>query len=304
MKILVVSGFLGAGKTTFIQNLAKNTKKEFVILENEFSDVNVDGKLFQEQQDTIINIWELTEGCVCCSTQADFASSILTIANTIDPEYLVVEPTGIGQLSRIINNVKKLEYERIQLLAPLTILDGRLFEKYMSNYQEIYVDQIQSASTVVVSHFEGSSPEEQQDLEEKLRKINPTSPILTEHYSKQEQTWWTKLLEKGLDGRELLSKAIHLEEMEQLGLTTVTLDWEMELICFLEWVIRGRFGKIIRGKGFLQIGQNWLRFDVVDSTYTITGIPPQEDTRAVFIGEQLQRNEIRKVLQKQFILEK
>ena len=108
MKILVVSGFLGAGKTTFIRTLAERTKKDFAVMENEYGAVNVDGDLLEQTND--LNIWELTEGCICCSMQNDFATSILTIANTVDPEYLIVEPTGVGMLSKIIENIQKIEY--------------------------------------------------------------------------------------------------------------------------------------------------------------------------------------------------
>ena len=94
MKILVVSGFLGAGKTTFIKSLAEHTGKEFAILENEYGDVGIDGNLLKEQQKVgEVNIWELTEGCICCLMKGDFAASVLTIANTVGPEYLVIEPT-------------------------------------------------------------------------------------------------------------------------------------------------------------------------------------------------------------------
>ena len=94
MKILVVSGFLGAGKTTFIKEMAQKTKQDFVVMENEYGEVGIDKTILDEEKD--INIWELTEGCICCSMKSDFASSILTIANTLDPEYLIVEPTGVG----------------------------------------------------------------------------------------------------------------------------------------------------------------------------------------------------------------
>ena len=117
MKILVVSGFLGAGKTTFIKEMAQKTKRDFVVMENEYGEVGIDKTILDEEKD--INIWELTEGCICCSMKSDFASSILTIANTLDPEYLIVEPTGVGVLSNVIHNIRQIEYERISLLSPL-----------------------------------------------------------------------------------------------------------------------------------------------------------------------------------------
>ena len=96
MRILVVSGFLGAGKTTFIKELARRTREDFSVMENEYGQVGIDGQLLAEKEMPEsgeedagkLNIWELTEGCICCSMKSDFASSILTIANTIDPEYV------------------------------------------------------------------------------------------------------------------------------------------------------------------------------------------------------------------------
>lgn len=93
MKILIVSGFLGAGKTTFIKRLSQNIGKKFVILENEYGAAGIDGlRLGKSQQELRENIWEMTEKCICCSGKKDFASSVLTIANAVDPEYLIVEP--------------------------------------------------------------------------------------------------------------------------------------------------------------------------------------------------------------------
>ena len=133
MKILVVSGFLGAGKTTFIRTLAERTKKDFAVMENEYGAVNVDGDLLEQTKD--LNIWELTEGCICCSMQNDFATSIQTIANTVDPEYLIVEPTGVGMLSKIIENIQKIEYERITLLEPLRFWTVRCMIVVCLNFQ-------------------------------------------------------------------------------------------------------------------------------------------------------------------------
>ena len=97
MKILIISGFLGAGKTTFIKEMSRKIQRDFVVMENEYGETNMDSAFLKGQEN--LNIWELTEGCICCSTKSDFASSILTIANTLDPEYLIVEPTGVGVLA-------------------------------------------------------------------------------------------------------------------------------------------------------------------------------------------------------------
>ena len=97
MKILLVSGFLGAGKTTFIEEMTRKVKKDFVVLENEYGEVGIDGDLLKKDYD---KVWEMTEGCICCSMKSDFANSVMTIANSMDPEILIVEPTGVGKIGR------------------------------------------------------------------------------------------------------------------------------------------------------------------------------------------------------------
>ena len=132
MKILIVSGFLGAGKTTFIKRLARNVDQRFAILENEYGAAGIDGaRLGQNRQGTQKNVWEMTEQCICCIGKKDFAASVLTIANVVDPEYLIVEPTGVGSLARIIENLRQIEYERIQLLSPVTIVDVYSYRRYI-----------------------------------------------------------------------------------------------------------------------------------------------------------------------------
>ena len=260
MKILVVSGLLGAGKTTFIRTLAERTKKDFAVMENEYGAVNVDGDLLEQTKD--LNIWELTEGCICCSMQNDFATSILTIANTVDPEYLIVEPTGVGMLSKIIENIQKIEYERITLLEPLTILEGTMYDRCMSEFSEICVS----------------------------------------HYTEQGDDWWDSLLTSYLD-KEIPMKEERELDLENLGLTEVSLQSEQELILFLQGVVAGVFGDICRAKGYLPVGKGWLRFDVTDRTYSVTGIDTMPEAKAVFIGRQLKRNWLREVLQKELYVE-
>ena len=165
MKILIVSGFLGAGKTTFIKRLARNVDQRFAILENEYGAAGIDGaRLGQNRQGTQKNVWEMTEQCICCIGKKDFAASVLTIANVVDPEYLIVEPTGVGSLARIIENLRQIEYERIQLLSPVTIVDVYSYRRYMAEYPELYQDQIRSADTIIVSKTEACQAEEKQRI--------------------------------------------------------------------------------------------------------------------------------------------
>lgn len=312
MRILVVSGFLGAGKTTFIKELARRTREDFSVMENEYGQVGIDGQLLAEKEMPEsgeedagkLNIWELTEGCICCSMKSDFASSILTIANTIDPEYLIVEPTGVGMLSNVMSNIRLIQYERISLLSPITILDGNSFDRYCQEFPDIYRDQIASAGCVLVSKMEGADRQTLEQLEQSIRQINPDAEIFTTHYSANPNSWWESLLSCPADPTQKLPGKAETPDLQNLGLTEVSLPSGNHLLLFLQGVVAGVFGDICRAKGYLPVGSGeqtaWLRFDVVDHNYSITGIEAMPDSRAVLIGKGLKKNWLREVLQKNF----
>lgn len=296
MKIFVVSGFLGAGKTTFIKSLAEHTGKEFAILENEYGEIGVDGDLLKESQaDGEINVWELTEGCICCSMKGDFAASVLTIANTVDPEYLVIEPTGVGMLSNITAGLKQIEYERITLLAPVVIVDGRSFGQYLREYPEIYRDQICSAATVFVSKMEQAPPEERRLLGRRLKELNPDADIRTEHYSGMRKEEWLGLLKRRYDGTSFEeNKAETAMLPDTFSMNGICIESPERLILLLENLIHGQLGSIIRAKGCIRAGEQFIRFDVADGRYSITGADKADAGKAVFIGTDIRRQKIRR----------
>lgn len=296
MKILIVSGFLGAGKTTFIKEMVKRVSKDFVVMENEYGEVGVDKALLEDEKE--INIWELTEGCICCTMKSDFASSILTIANTLDPEYLVVEPTGVGSLSNVVQNIKQIAYERISLLSPVTILDANCYSRYMREYGDIFDDQLAAAGKILISKGDFAAEGGLEELARRIKKRHPKAEVLTRHYTAMEPDWWESLLHTDLEGNRIRAEAIEEAELESLGLKEISLPGANHLIDFLERLIRGEFGRICRAKGFVDVGNSWLRFDVVDDRYSVCGFAEAERGKSVFIGNQIERNKLRKLLTK------
>lgn len=304
MKILIVSGFLGAGKTTLIKEMANKTKRDFVILENEYGDVDIDSNILKDEG---MNIWELTEGCVCCSMKQDFATSILTIANTLDPEYLIVEPTGVAKLGNIIKNIKQIEYERIILLKPITVIDGNVFDSFISSYDNIYIDQLANTSKIIISKMESKDKEENEELTKKIENLlikNNVSPseieILKEHYTKKNKDWWEKILKSFLDEKYSIKEkeSEEPEEMpDSISMKGCKLENENQFIILLEDTIRGRFGDIVRAKGFIKCGKSYLRFDIAGERYSITGATENEELEIVFIGKNLNRKLLREIFQ-------
>lgn len=303
MKILIVSGFLGAGKTTLIREMANKTKRDFVIMENEYGDVDIDSNMLKDEG---MNIWELTEGCVCCSMKQDFATSILTIANSLDPEFLIVEPTGVAKLGNIINNIRQIEYERIILLKPITVIDGNSFDSFISSYDNIYIDQLVNTSKIIISKMESKDKEENEELIKKIENLlikNNVSlnsvEILKEHYSKKNKDWWENILKSFLDEKYSIKvKSEESEEMpDSISMKGCELENENQFIILLEDIIRGRFGDIARAKGFIKCGKSFLRFDVAGERYAITGAKETDELEIVFIGKNLNRKLLREIFQ-------
>lgn len=294
MKILIISGFLGAGKTTFIKELAKCTKKEIAIFENEYGTSGVDGDILKES--TKVNIWELTEGCICCSVKGDFAASVLTIANTVNPEYLVIEPTGVAMLSNLITNLKQIEYEHIKLMAPIVIVDALSLERYKNEFPEIYKDQIEFADTVIFSKSENLSDNEKEKLSLEVKSINNSCNIVSDHYSTQPDSWWESLLLKYLDGTvEIPIKDETAEMPDSFSLNNISVRSVEKFIIFLENLIRGMYGNVFRAKGSFAVKGLNLRFDVADNRYLVELDTYEISDKVVFIGNDIKKQKIREV---------
>ncbi len=299
MDILIVSGFLGAGKTTFIKMLAEKTKKDFCVMENEYAGSNIDGAQLRDFAGSLqneVSVRELTEGCICCSMKTDFASSVLTIANTINPDYLVVEPTGAAMLGNILLNLSQIQYERIRLLAPVTIVDGRAFLSQTRDFPDLFGDQIRSAGTVLVSKTESMEKEERSHITALLQSMGTSARCIAEPYSRLPDSVWQSFLTTCRDGGQLAPKALPEPELESLCLKNVRLPSCSHFIFFLEALLSGLFGKISRAKGIVTAGSALFYFDVAGGRYCITGADSCEENSAVFIGSGLKRAWLREVL--------
>lgn len=297
MKILVVSGFLGAGKTTFIQELVRRTGRDFAIYENEYGQADIDARRLR--QDSDLKVWESTENCICCSGKQDFATSVLTISNTIDPEYLIVEPTGVAKLQSILDNVNQVAWERISLLAPVTVVDAVSWQNQRTDFPEIFDNQLSAAASVVISKLAPGSEDAAEPIKQLAAEMNPQAEVIAESsYADIPDEWWNALLTRALDGSVLKDPASEKDEgpdLETMALTHAELPSPTHLIWLLDAASAGVFGKLVRTKGTLPCGNQWVKFDLVERAWAITGDEPQEESRCVFIGRDLLRHGLREV---------
>ena len=175
-KIDIISGFLGAGKTTLIQKLIKEVYagKKVVLVENEFGEIGIDGG-FLKDSGIVVN--EINSGCICCTLQGDFRNALQEVVKKYDPDHIIIEPSGVGKLSDILAVVK--DVEGLQLNSYSTVVDAKRCEIYHKNFKEFFDDQISTAACVILSRTQLVDEETLQKDIAIIRELNHDARIIT-----------------------------------------------------------------------------------------------------------------------------
>lgn len=175
-KVDVISGFLGAGKTTLIQKLIKDVfaGKKVVLVENEFGEIGIDGGFLKEAG---ITINEINGGCVCCTLQGDFHDALEKVENTYHPDHIIIEPSGVGKLSDILSIIKSVE--GLELNSYSAVVDAKRCKIYHKNFKEFFDDQISTACCVILSRTQMVNEEKLNEDVSIIRELNPDVRIIT-----------------------------------------------------------------------------------------------------------------------------
>ena len=206
-KIDIVSGFLGAGKTTLIKKLLAEAfpGEKLVLIENEFGEISIDGGFLK---DSGVQISEMSSGCICCSLVGDFNRALKDVHDQFHPDRILIEPSGVGKLSDVIvaveNTVK--DVPDMKLNSFVTVADATKVKVYMKNFGEFYNNQIESAGTVILSRTQRLSQEKLEAAVALLREKNPTAAILTTPWDALDGATILSAIEKVSLAEELLAK--------------------------------------------------------------------------------------------------
>ena len=177
-KIDIFSGFLGAGKTTLIKKLIKEGYKneQLVLIENEFGEIGIDGGFLKEAG---IQINEMNSGCICCSLVGDFREALTKVLDQYHPDRIIIEPSGVGKLSDVIAAVQTVQSDDVKLNSFITVADASKCKIYMKNFGEFYNNQIENASTVILSRTQNVSDDKLAKVLELIKEHNHTAAIVT-----------------------------------------------------------------------------------------------------------------------------
>lgn len=209
-KIDIISGFLGAGKTTFIKKMLKEAfqGEQVVLIENEFGEIGIDGGFLK---DSGIEIREMNSGCICCSLVGDFGNSLKEVVETYHPDRILIEPSGVGKLSDVIKAVQDVQGEiDAELNSFTTVVDAMKCRLYRKNFGEFFSNQVEYAGAVILSRTDKAKPEKVEESYQLLRELNEKAPIITTPIAQ-------------LSGEKLLETMEHTKSLEEELLS--------ELIC-------------------------------------------------------------------------
>ena len=311
MDIQIISGFLGAGKTTFINRYLPLLGGKIAVIENEFGDINLDGSLIEGEAE----VREITSGCICCTLAGDFRQALTGLKASADPDHILIEPTGVGRLSDILNVCRKLNAEHPQeypVSKVITIVDVSDYEDFCESFGEFYTDQIRNAAMLYLSHTENRLPEEIDAVCADIKRHNPKALIFRDDFRELDDSMFMDLIDAipadpGIstaeehheedDGHEDHDEDHHGDHhhdhdhhhaddiFSAIVLRDVRLPSDTPE-AFIEKLQSGACGRILRGKGYVKNLQGDLLYvDVTPASGSFRKADPEKagDKADVFV---------------------
>ena len=213
-KVDIISGFLGAGKTTFIKKLIEEVfpGEKLVLIENEFGEIGIDGGFLK---DAGVEITEMNSGCICCTLVGDFSKALQKVLTEYQPDRVIIEPSGVGKLSDVVKAIEGVKEEAdIEIDGRITVVDGKKAKIYMKNFGEFFENQVEHASTIVISRTQMMKDEKVEECVHIMREKNPDAAIISTPWEELGKEAVQRALEHGAEIEGILEEHHHHEEEE------------------------------------------------------------------------------------------
>ena len=328
-KIDIISGFLGAGKTTLIKKLLAEAYKgeKLVLIENEFGEISIDGGFLK---DSGVQISEMSSGCICCSLVGDFSTALKEVKAQFAPDRILIEPSGVGKLSDVIVAVENTVKDEpdMKLNSFVTVADASKVKVYMKNFGEFYNNQIESAGTIILSRTQKLTQEKLEAAAAMLREKNADAAIITTPWDELDGKAILAAIEKVSLADELLEKMRHEHEEDEhehhhhhhhdgeecddphcschhhhhhhadevftsWGEETVKAYSKENIESILTALDSGEYGQILRAKGIVSCTcGKWLHFDYVPEEHDVRCGPADYTGRLCVIGANLNEHKL------------
>lgn len=299
IKVDIISGFLGSGKTTLIKKLLKAHENEKVVLiENEFGEIGIDGEIIEREG---FEVFEISNGCICCIMQKDFVEMLSRVIEDFKPERIVIEPTGISILSEIIEIISRTEFKDIcKINSIVTVVDSVNYLEQSEAFGEFFEDQITNAKTLILSKSQFCDDNKIEKIIQSLKILNSEAKILTSNWNELTLDDIGKLLneEKNIEFKELFHakyKPCCENEFDTFALETRKKYSKQELSCILSELKESIYGSVLRGKGFIKGTDCFFDFSYTNGEFTINESKIKTSGKICLIGKELNEKRLKKL---------
>lgn len=297
IKVDVVSGFLGSGKTTLVKELLQiHQKEKIVLIENEFGDIGIDGELLEREG---FEVFEISSGCICCIMQKDFVNMLERVIEEFHPQRIIIEPTGISILSEIIDILRNPRFSPLlQINSLMTVVDSVNYLQQCDVFGEFFTDQITNASVLILSKSQLVNRDTIDKVISSLRDFNQEVEIITKPWDDLGPEEFESLLNEqmDLDFSDILHtvyKPCSENEFETLALQTSQSFSLEELEDILTQLSQSKYGQVLRGKGFLKSKHGFLDFSYTNGQFMVTVSNFKTSGKLCLIGKNLNESEIK-----------
>ena len=320
-KVNVISGFLGAGKTTFIKELLQKVfnGQKVVLIENEFGEIGIDGSFLKEAG---IQITEMNQGCICCSLVGDFSKALSKVIEEYNPDRILIEPSGVGKLSDVVKAIDGVS--GVELENSITVVDAKKAKKYLKNFGEFFNNQVENADSIILSRTADIEEEKLHECLHIIRDLNDDASVITTPWDKLDKEVLLSALTQKHD-HDILEDEHHHHHHEDgecddpncschhhdhehhyhhadevfatVGGETVHKFSKDELDSILSKLANtDELGTVLRSKGIVSLDDDtWVEFDLVPEETEIRSCKADYIGRIVVIGSQLKEEELKKL---------
>lgn len=301
IKLDIISGFLGSGKTTLIKKILDFYKHEkVVVIENEFGEIGIDASIIKKDG---LDIIELQNGCICCSMKLNFKDTILKVVKEFNPDRIIIEPTGIAMLSEILSMINNDEIKsNFSINSLVTVVDAINYFDYRDNFGEFFEDQILNSKTLLLSKNQFLEDENRDSVVKSLKSLNENVYIINKN-------WDDLLIEdllvdnmknntnekyKKIKNFDLLST--NMKSISSVSISNFKINETQKIEAIFDDFSNGKYGKILRAKGFLKsVLDNTLEFNYVNGQYNIKESNIKTSSKICIIGSELQKEKLKNI---------
>lgn len=307
IKVNLISGFLGAGKTTLIKKVLENVKEEkIVIIENEFGEVAIDGDLIKKEG---FDVFELRSGCICCMMKQDFEDSLQKVIEEYKPDRIIIEPTGISSLSQLLDILEKDNFkDKININRVITVVDSTSYLEEKDAFGEFYMDQVENAEILIVSKTQMVDKSTLKKVKESLRECNKKASIKTLAFEEFNKEYILNFLDEDSSRdikRDSVEVMISTEDgFESLGVKTNKIFEIREINEIVSKLFTGKYGDVIRIKGFLKGEKEIIQINCTKKVHNIETVEDSKEIKICIIGQDLRKRKIQFLFKEKYNIKK